>query len=32
VAGATLTVLAAATIPAVAWAFGRFDVAADLPA
>jgi len=27
-----LTLLAAGTVPAVAWAFGRFDVAGDVPA
>lgn len=31
-AGLVITVAALATIPAVAWAFGRFDVAADVPA
>jgi hypothetical protein len=31
-AGVVLTALAAATVPAVAWAFGRFDVAGDVPA
>jgi hypothetical protein len=31
-AGVVLTLTAAATIPAVGWAYGRFDVATDVPA
>jgi hypothetical protein len=30
--GVVVTLAAAGTIPAVAWAFGRFDVATDVPA